>query len=227
MKQYTSLEMAKLIDQTLLKPEASYEMLRAHCRSARAYGFKTVAVNNAQIVLCKKELEGSDVLVDAAISFPLGQCTTDIKVLEAVDAIAKGAGEVDYVTNVSAVKSGDWETVQDEMRRIAEACHERGIPVKVIFENCYLTDDEKKRLCDVALWAKPDYIKTSTGFGSGGATLEDVRLMKACVGEEIGIKAAGGIRTLETALKMLEAGATRIGTSRGVQIVDELKKMGL
>jgi len=117
--------------------------------------------------------------------------------------------------------------VQDEMRRIAEACHERGIPVKVIFENCYLTDDEKKRLCDVALWAKPDYIKTSTGFGSGGATLEDVRLMKACVGEEIGIKAAGGIRTLETALKMLEAGATRIGTSRGVQIVDELKKMGL
>lgn len=224
---YTSAQMAKLIDQTLLRPEASYAAIEEHCRTALRYGFKTVAINNAPIPLAKKILEGSQVLIDAAISFPLGQCTTQVKVFEAIDAIEKGAGEVDYVTNVSAVKSGDWELVLDEMRRIADACHERGIPVKVIFENCYLNDDEKKRLCDTALIARPDFIKTSTGFGTGGATVADVRLMKAQVGQEIAIKAAGGIRTLESALQMLEAGASRIGTSRGVEIVEELKKQGL
>ncbi len=224
---YTSAQMAKLIDQTLLRPEASYAAIEEHCRTALRYGFKTVAINNAPIPLAKKILEGSQVLIDAAISFPLGQCTTQVKVFEAIDAIEKGAGEVDYVTNVSAVKSGDWDLVLDEMRRIADACHERGIPVKVIFENCYLNDDEKKRLCDTALIARPDFIKTSTGFGTGGATVADVRLMKAQVGQEIAIKAAGGIRTLESALQMLEAGASRIGTSRGVEIVEELKKQGL
>lgn len=224
---YTSAQMAKLIDQTLLRPEASYAAIEEHCRTALRYGFKTVAINNAPIPLAKKILEGSQVLIDAAISFPLGQCTTEVKVFEAIDAIEKGAGEVDYVTNVSAVKSGDWDLVLDEMRRIADACHERGIPVKVIFENCYLNDDEKKRLCDTALIARPDFIKTSTGFGTGGATVADVRLMKAQVGQEIAIKAAGGIRTLESALQMLEAGASRIGTSRGVEIVEELKKQGL
>lgn len=224
---YTSAQMAKLIDQTLLRPEASYAAIEEHCRTALRYGFKTVAINNAPIPLAKKILEGSQVLIDAAISFPLGQCTTQVKVFEAIDAIEKGAGEVDYVTNISAVKSGDWDLVLDEMRRIADACHERGIPVKVIFENCYLNDDEKKRLCDTALIARPDFIKTSTGFGTGGATVADVRLMKAQVGQEIAIKAAGGIRTLESALQMLEAGASRIGTSRGVEIVEELKKQGL
>ncbi len=224
---YTSAQMAKLIDQTLLRPEASYAAIEEHCRTALRYGFKTVAINNAPIPLAKKILEGSQVLIDAAISFPLGQCTTQVKVFEAIDAIEKGAGEVDYVTNVSAVKSGDWDLVLDEMRRIADACHERGILVKVIFENCYLNDDEKKRLCDTALIARPDFIKTSTGFGTGGATVADVRLMKAQVGQEIAIKAAGGIRTLESALQMLEAGASRIGTSRGVEIVEELKKQGL
>ena len=224
---YTSAQMAKLIDQTLLRPEASYAAIEEHCRTALRYGFKTVAINNAPIPLAKKILEGSQVLIDAAISFPLGQCTTQVKVFEAIDAIEKGAGEVDYVTNVSAVKSGDWDLVLDEMRRIADACHERGIPVKVIFENCYLNDDEKKRLCDTALIARPDFIKTSTGFGTGGATVADVRLMKAQVGQEIAIKAAGGIRTLESALQMREAGASRIGTSRGVEIVEELKKQGL
>ena len=224
---YTSAQMAKLIDQTLLRPEASYAAIEEHCRTALRYGFKTVAINNAPIPLAKKILEGSQVLIDVAISFPLGQCTTQVKVFEAIDAIEKGAGEVDYVTNVSAVKSGDWDLVLDEMRRIADACHERGIPVKVIFENCYLNDDEKKRLCDTALIARPDFIKTSTGFGTGGATVADVRLMKAQVGQEIAIKAAGGIRTLESALQMLEAGASRIGTSRGVEIVEELKKQGL
>ena len=224
---YTSAQMAKLIDQTLLRPEASYAAIEEHCRTALRYGFKTDAINNAPIPLAKKILEGSQVLIDVAISFPLGQCTTQVKVFEAIDAIEKGAGEVDYVTNVSAVKSGDWDLVLDEMRRIADACHERGIPVKVIFENCYLNDDEKKRLCDTALIARPDFIKTSTGFGTGGATVADVRLMKAQVGQEIAIKAAGGIRTLESALQMLEAGASRIGTSRGVEIVEELKKQGL
>ncbi len=224
MTQLTKKTLARLIDQTLLKPEASYEALRLHCETAARYGFKTVAINNAPIPMCKKWLEGSGVLVDAAISFPLGQCTTEVKVFEALDAIAKGAGEVDYVTNVSAVKSGDWAKVEEEMRRITDACHEKGIPVKVIFENCFLSDDEKKRLCELALKIRPDFIKTSTGFGTGGATVEDVRLMKKQVGDEIGIKAAGGIRTLASALEMIRAGASRIGTSRGVEIVDELEK---
>ena len=150
---------------------------------------------------------------------------------ETVDVIAKGADEVDYVVNLGEVKNGNWVYVADEMRRIVAACRERGVTSKVIFENCYLTDDEKKRLCDVALAERPDFIKTSTGFGTPpagvavGATVADIRLMKACVGDSLRIKAAGGIRTVEDALAMVEAGANRIGTSRGVAIVEGYRAM--
>lgn len=225
MGKLTPEELAGMIDQTLLKPYATEEELCAHCEKAAEYHFKTVAINNAPVPFCKKVLEGTKVLCDAAVSFPLGQSTIETKVFEAQDVIDKGAGEVDYVVNVSAVKSGRWDYVEDEMRRITEVCHEKQVPCKVIFENCYLTDDEKRTLCQIALRVRPDFIKTSTGFGTGGATLEDVRLMKECVGDAIRIKAAGGIRTAEQALAMIEAGASRIGTSQGVAIVDEYRKM--
>lgn len=217
--------LARMIDQTLLKPFVTLEDLREHCETAAAYHFKTVAINNAPVPFCKKVLEGSGVLCDAAVSFPLGQCTVETKVFETKDVIEKGAGEVDYVVNLVELKSGNWDYVEDEMRRIVEACNEKGITSKVIFENCYLTDDEKKKLCQIALRVKPTFIKTSTGFGTGGATVEDVRLMKACVGDALKIKAAGGIRDAKTALAMIEAGAERIGTSAGVRIVEEFKEM--
>lgn len=216
-------ELAKMIDQTLLTQYVSYDDLRQHCETAARYGFKTVAINNAPIPFCYEILRGSGVLVDAAVSFPLGQSTREVKVFETLDAIKKGAGEVDYVVNLVELKSGNWGYIEEEMRAIVDACNEHDIPSKVIFENCYLTDDEKRRLCETALKVRPSFIKTSTGFGSGGATVEDVALMKQMVGGQMGIKAAGGIRSLEAALSMIAAGATRIGTSRGVSIVDEFK----
>ena len=226
----TKAELAKMIDQTLLKPYVTEDALRAHCLQAVEYGFKTVAINNAPVPFCKKILQGTGVLVDAAVSFPLGQCTIETKVFETQDVIAKGADEVDYVVNLVELKSGNWAYVEEEMRRIVEVCNAYGLTSKVIFENCYLTDDEKKKLCEIALKVHPTFIKTSTGFGTPaagkavGATIEDVRLMKACVGDELKIKAAGGIRDTATALAMIEAGASRIGTSAGKAIVDGLSE---
>ena len=221
----TKQALASMIDQTLLRPDANYVQLREHCELAAQYGFKTVAVNNAVIPFCRKILEGTGVLCDAAISFPLGQSTVETKVFETLDAIKNGAGEVDYVVNLVEVKNGDWDFVEDEMSRIALACKANNVTSKVIFENCYLTEDEKKRLCEIALKVRPDFIKTSTGFGAGGATLEDVQLMKNCVGDDVKIKAAGGIRSLEMAMAMIDAGADRIGTSRGVEILEEFLKL--
>ena len=218
-------KLAKMIDQTLLKPYATHEDLEKHCMTAAKYNFKTVAINNAPVPFCKKVLEGSDVLCDAAVSFPLGQCTIETKVFETEDVIKKGAEEVDYVVNLSELKSGNWEYIEDEMRQIVEVCNRYNVTSKVIFENCYLTDDEKRKLCEIALKVKPTFIKTSTGFGTGGATVEDVKLMKECVGDEIKIKAAGGIRNVEDALKLIKAGASRIGTSAGVEIIEQYKKI--
>lgn len=218
-------ELASMIDHTLLKPNISNKDLFQLCQDAMKYSFKTVAINNAAIPFCKKTLEGSGVLCDAAVGFPLGQSTIETKVFETIDAIEKGAGEVDYVVNILEIKNDNWKYVEEEMQRIVEACNERKIVSKVIFENCYLTDDEKKKLCEVALKVKPTFIKTSTGFGTGGATLEDIKLMKACVKDEIKIKAAGGIRDIQSVLAFIEAGANRIGTSSGVKIVEEYKKM--
>ena len=170
-------------------------------------------------------MEGTGVLCDAAVSFPLGQSTVETKVFETLDAVKNGAGEVDYVVNLVEVKNGNWDYVKDEMSRIVLACKANNVTSKVIFENCYLTEEEKKKLCDIALKVQPDFIKTSTGFGAGGATLEDVQLMKKCVGNNVKIKAAGGIRSLEMAMAMIDAGADRIGTSRGVEILEEFLKL--
>jgi deoxyribose-phosphate aldolase len=218
-----TVEYAGMIDHTNLKPFTTKDDWRELCGQAVAFGFKSVAINNAGIVYCRRFLENSDVLVDAAVGFPLGQNTLAVKVFETMDAIEKGAGEIDYVINISEVKNGNWQYVTDEMNAIANACQERNITCKVIFENCYLTDDEKRRLCEIALRVRPDFIKTSTGFGSGGATVSDVRLMRDYVGGEIHIKAAGGIRTGQQFLTMIEAGANRIGTSSGIAIIQELQ----
>jgi deoxyribose-phosphate aldolase len=217
-------ELAQLIDHTLLKPYASQEDLRKHCEVAMEYGFKTVAINNAVVPFCTLVLEKSSVICDAAISFPLGQCTIETKVFETTDIINKGAGEVDYVVNLGEVKNGNWAYIKKEMEDIVAVCHARNVLCKVIFENCYLSDAEKEKLCEIALIVKPDFIKTSTGFGTGGATLEDVKLMKRCVGNNIQIKAAGGIRDYKTAQAFLDEGVTRIGTSAGVDILEGFRQ---
>lgn len=222
-KSLKTCHLAKMIDQTLLKPDISDQDLLIHCERAKEYGFKTVAVNNAAIPFCVRQLQGSGILVDAAVSFPLGQSTVKTKVFEAIDAIEKGAGEVDYVVNLLEVKNRNWEYVEDEMRRIVAECEKRGVVSKVIFENCYLAEHEKMQLCEIALKVRPAFIKTSTGFGSKGATVEDVRLMKSCVGDLVKIKAAGGIRTAKDFFSMLDAGASRIGTSKGCVIMDEIQ----
>ncbi len=157
------------------------------------------------------------------MGFPLGQSTIETKVFETIDAIENGAGEVDYVVNIVEIKNDNWEYVEEEMKRIVAACDQRNVVSKVIFETCYLTDHEKRRLCEVALKLKPTYIKTSTGFGTEGATVEDVKLMKECVSDQIKIKASGGVRSFNDALNMIEAGADRIGTSSGVKIIEQFK----
>lgn len=216
-------KLAEMIDQTLLKPFVTLDDMKIHCETADKYGFKTVAVNNAVVEYCARLLQNSRTVCDAAVSFPLGQCTLETKIFETNDVIEKGAKEVDYVVNIVELKSGNWEYIEKEMISIVNACNKNGVISKVIFENCYLNDDEKRKLCQIALKVHPNFIKTSTGFGRGGATEEDIRLMKSVVGDEIKIKAAGGIRDLRTALSMIRAGASRIGTSCGTQIIDELK----
>lgn len=215
--------LAGMIDQTLLKPFVTLQDMQKHCETADQYGFKTVAVNNAVVAYCANLLKNSKTVCDAAVSFPLGQCTLDTKLFETEDVIQKGAKEVDYVINLVELKSGNWEYIEKEMAGIVAVCNKHNVVSKVIFENCYLTDEEKVELCQVALKVRPNFIKTSTGFGSGGATIEDVKLMKSIVGEAIKIKAAGGIRDLQAALAMIKAGASRIGTSCGTQIIDQLK----
>lgn len=228
----TPVTLAKYFDQTLLKPYVTEERLREFCLESDRYGFAMVAINSAPVKFCREVLKNSAVHVGAAIGFPLGQTTVEDKVFETRQAIAEGADEIDYVVNLVKLKSGDLAFVEDEMRRIVEVCNEHGKISKVIFENCYLTDDEKKTLCEIALKVRPTFIKTSTGFGTPekgiavGATVADVRLMKTMVGDAVKVKAAGGVRTLADALAMIEAGAERIGTSAGVKIVEELKAQG-
>lgn len=215
------LKMAQLIDHTQLKAFATEEDFKKLCDEAREFNFKMVAINSYPVKMCKEFLKGCDVHVGAAIGFPLGQTTIENKVAETTQAIKDGADEIDYVINIGKLKEKDYNYIQTEMEEIVEICKKNNVISKVIFENCYLTKDEIKKMCEIACKVKPDFIKTSTGFGTGGATLEDVKLMKECVGEEVKVKAAGGIRDLDTFLKMVEAGAERIGTSSGIEIIKE------
>lgn len=214
-------QLANMIDNTNLKAFADDAAFEKLCDEAKKYNFKMVAINPAQTVRCKKKLEGSPVHVGAAIGFPLGQTTLECKIFETKDAIEKGADEIDYVINVAELKNKNYDYIKKEMEEIVKICREAGKTSKVIFENCYLTDDEKRKVAEIAKEVKPDFIKTSTGFGTSGATVEDVKLMKSVVGDEVKVKAVGGIRDLKTALAMIEAGAERLGTSAGVAIVEE------
>ena len=211
---------AKYFDHTILAASTTPAELKKVCDEARANGFFSVAVNTGMVKLCAEYLAGSDVLVDAAVGFPLGITTVPCKLFEAEEAIKNGAGEVDYVVNVGKVKCGDFDYIKDEMEQMVALCKKYNVCCKVIFENCYLTDDEKRELCKIALEVKPDFIKTSTGFGKGGATVEDVILMKTMVGDAVKVKAAGGVRDLDTCLGIIEAGAERVGCSATLAILN-------
>ena len=219
----TPKELAGYFDHTQLKAYAVRTDFEKLCRESREYGFRMVAINPAPVALCRELLSGSDVHVGAAIGFPLGQTTINDKASETKEAIRNGADEIDYVVNLTELKEKNYGYVEREMASIVETCREAGVISKVIFENCYLTDQEKEALCRIALEVRPDFIKTSTGFGSGGATTADIMLMKRMVGDAVKIKAAGGIRTLDTALEMIDMGVSRIGSTASVSIVEELK----
>ena len=216
-------QLAGMIDHTFLKPFGTAENIEKLCDEARKYEFAMVAINPAEVETCVKLLEGSPVRVGAAIGFPLGQTTTECKAFETRDAIAKGATEIDTVMNVRALQKGRLDIVKKEIEEMVAICRPAGVICKVILETCYLSDAEKETVCRIAKEAGVDFVKTSTGFGTAGATVEDVALMRRVVGPEIGVKAAGGIRDLDTALAMIKAGATRIGTSSGVTIVEAYK----
>lgn len=216
-------QLAGMIDHTFLKPFGTAENIEKLCAEAREYNFAMVAINPAEVITCVKLLEGSKVRTGAAIGFPLGQTTTECKAFETRDAIEKGATEIDTVINVRALQKGQLDIVKKEIEDMVSICKPAGVICKVILETCYLTDAEKETVCRIAKEAGVDFVKTSTGFGTAGATVEDVALMRRVVGPEIGVKAAGGIRDLKTALAMIKAGATRIGTSSGVSIVEAYK----
>lgn len=209
---------AKMIDHTLLKPEATKEQIIRLCHEAKRHGFASVCINPTWVKTAAHELSGTDVLVCTVIGFPLGATTSETKAFETNNAIENGAREVDMVINIGALKSGDVELVERDIRAVVEAAAGKAL-VKVIIETSLLSDEEKVRACQLAVKAGAGYVKTSTGFSGGGATVEDVALMRRTVGDKAGVKASGGIRDRETAEAMIEAGATRIGTSSGVAII--------
>jgi deoxyribose-phosphate aldolase len=212
------IDLSAIIDHTFLHANATEEQIIRHCREARENRFAAVAVNTAYSALAAKELKGSGVAVCAPIGFPLGALHTKVKVAETLQAIEDGATEMDMVINIGALKSGKTAAVESDIRAIVEASGNRAI-VKVILEACYLTDEEKALVCRIAKEAGAAYVKTSTGMGPGSATVHDVALMRAVVGPDMGVKAAGGIKDYKTAAAMVKAGADRLGTSSSVAIV--------
>jgi len=220
----TDGSLAHMIDHTLLKPDASQDQIAQLCHEARKYSFASVCVNPANVKLCAQLLKGSGVPVCTVVGFPLGATPTEVKVFEAQQAVREGASEVDMVINVGALKSKDYEVVERDIASIARASHAGNAILKVIIEAALLTDEEKVVACQLARVAGADFVKTSTGFGPGGATLEDVALMRRVVGPTMGVKAAGGIRTYDDAQKMIAAGASRIGASASVRIMQEAEK---
>ncbi|MBZ5674703.1 MAG: deoxyribose-phosphate aldolase [Acidobacteriia bacterium] len=217
-------EIAALIDHTLLKPQATGVDIRRLCQEARLYGFATVCVNPYWVGLAASELAGSPVQVAAVAGFPLGANTTAIKVAETEAVIAAGAREVDMVLNIGELCGGNLDAVRADIAAVVTAAHARGAIVKVILETCLLNDDQKIAACTISQQAGADFVKTSTGFSTQGATVHDVTLMRRTVGSDIGVKASGGVRTLEDLEAMRAAGANRIGTSSGVQIVEAIKQ---
>lgn len=222
MSTYTIRELANFIDHTNLKADATKEDMKNLCEEAIEYNFKMVAINQVQSELCAKYLNGTEVAIGAAIGFPLGQTTIEAKVFETKNAIENGATEIDYVINLSEVKNNNYDYIKNEMKQIVDICKGNNVVSKVIFENAYLEKNEIIKLAEISKDIKPDFIKTSTGMAATGATLEDVSLMKKTVGHNVKVKAAGGIRDLETFIAMIEHGAERIGASSGIEIITEL-----
>ena len=224
INQLTEKTLAKYFDHSLLKAFSTDEDLIQLCKEAKEIGAAMVAINSYPVKICKEYLKGTDVHVGAAISFPLGQTTIEVKAFETKVAIAEGPDEIDYVVNIGKVKLHEYDYIEEEMKVIVDICREANVISKVIFENCYLTKDEIKQLALIAKKVKPDFIKTSTGFGTGGATLEDVKLMVETVEGQVKVKAAGGIRDWATCKALIEAGAQRIGTSASFKILEEFRE---
>lgn len=212
------MNIAKMIDHTILKPDATKETVARLCREAREYGFASVCVNSCHVPLVSQLLAGSDVKTCCVVGFPLGAMLTSAKAFETKEAIRLGAEEIDTVINIGAVKDGNYSLVYDDIKAVVDAADKKAI-VKVIIETCLLTDDEKAKVCELCVEAGADFVKTSTGFSTGGATVEDVALMKNVVNGKALVKASGGVRTAEDAKAVVAAGADRIGTSNGITIV--------
>jgi len=210
--------MNKYIDHTLLKADATWAQVEKLCHEAKEYNFASVCINSYFV----KRAAAIAPTVCTVVGFPLGASTMETKRFEAMKAVAEGAREIDMVINVSAIKSNEWQYVLDDMSSLAQVCHAQGSLLKVILETCLLSQDEKRKACELAVKAGVDFVKTSTGLSPGGATIEDVKLMRSIVGPEMGVKASGGIRDAATAKAMIEAGANRLGTSAGVEIMKGL-----
>ena len=211
---------AAMIDHTLLKADATRDQIEKLCAEAKKYVFASVCVNPTWVKYSAELLAGTEVKVCTVIGFPLGASTSAVKAFETKDAIANGATEIDMVINIGALKNGEYDVVRDDIKAVVDAAN--GTLVKVIIETCLLTDEEKVKACELAVEAGADFVKTSTGFSTGGATAEDIALMRKTVGPDLGVKASGGVRNLEDMKKMIENGATRIGASSGVAIMEGL-----
>ncbi|MDH6603775.1 deoxyribose-phosphate aldolase [Bacilli bacterium PM5-9] len=211
------MKLSKYIDHTLLKPEATQKQIMDLVHIAKEYDFASVCINSCWVNLCANELKDSDVKVCTVIGFPLGANTSEVKVAETIDAIKNGADEIDMVINIGALKSGLEQVVFEDIKMVVDAAKPK--IVKVIIETCLLSDEEKIKACQLASKAKAKFVKTSTGFSTGGATVDDVKLMKSHISDDMEVKASGGIKTKEDFKKMIEAGATRIGTSNGVSLI--------
>ncbi|AIF50199.1 deoxyribose-phosphate aldolase [Pelosinus sp. UFO1] len=211
------MDIAQIIDHTMLKPEATQETVRRYCAEARTYGFATVCVNSCHVALVTSELKGSGIKTCCVVGFPLGAMITEVKAFEAEAAVKAGAEEVDMVINIGGIKDGNMDLVTDDIRAVVEAV--KPALVKVIIETCLLSDEEKIAACEAAVHAGAAYVKTSTGFSTGGATVDDVKLMRQTVGNQAKIKASGSIRTHEFACQLVEAGADRIGAGNGVVLL--------
>ena len=214
------MDIAKYIDHTILKPEATVEEVKKLCKEAKEYNFASVCVNGCYSKLVSTELAGSDVKTCVVVGFPLGSMTKEAKAFETTDAIKNGANEIDMVINVGALKDKNYDLFKEDIEAVVNVAKGKAI-VKVIIETCLLTDEEKVKACEIAKEAKADFVKTSTGFSSGGATKEDIALMRKTVGEGLGVKASGGVRDYNTAMDMINAGASRIGASASIAIVSE------
>ena len=224
MKKYTIDQLARMVDHTYVKAHATKEQMKKLCEEALEYHFAMTAINSGQTAFCKEILKETDIHVGAAIAFPLGQMSIEAKVLETVDALKNGADEIDYTINITEVKDQNWAYVEEEMDQIVKVSHAGGAICKVILETSYLTKEEIVKICEIAKKVKIDFVKTSTGFSNEGATAENIALMKKTVGNEVHVKASGGIRDAATFKEMVAHGAERIGTSAGVKIIAEFKE---